>query len=67
MKLLSVDNFIEFECIGGDCPISCCGGNWAIGIDDASYQYYMSVEGEFGETLKEGILVGENRKVFKLN
>ncbi len=66
MKLLSVDNYIDFKCIGGECPISCCGGNWSIEIEDDSFRYYMSVEGDFGEQLKEGIIVGEDRKVFKL-
>lgn len=28
MKLLSVDAYVDFKCIGGDCPISCCGGDW---------------------------------------
>lgn len=67
MKLLSVDNYIDFECIGGTCPISCCGGGWGIEIENESYQYYMSVGGEFGKLLKDGILAGEERKVFKLD
>lgn len=67
MKLLSIDNYIDFNCIGGECPISCCGGAWSIEIEDAFYQYYMSVEGEFGEELKEGILRNGERKVFKLD
>lgn len=44
----------KFECIAGDCEDTCCAG-WEIDIDDESYQYYMSVEGEFGERLRASI------------
>ena len=67
MKLLSVDNYVDFECIAGDCPISCCGGNWGIPIDDDSYSYYMSVEGEFGERLRNGIIRMNDTNMFRLD
>lgn len=68
MKLLSVDNFVDFECIGGDCPISCCGGRWGIYIDDESMDYYMSVEGEFGERLRNSITkINGDHNSFKLD
>lgn len=44
----------KFHCIAGRCEDTCCAG-WEIDIDDDSYQYYMSVEGEFGERLRENI------------
>ncbi len=67
MKLLSVDDFIKFECIGGDCTISCCGGNWGIPIDDESYRYYMSVEGSFGEALRNGMTKMNGGNAFRLD
>lgn len=67
MKLLAVDTYIDFECIGEKCPISCCGGGWGIEIEEESYKYYMSVEGEFGEQLKENIITEDSRKTFKLD
>lgn len=67
MKLLAVDNYISFECIGGNCPISCCGGDWGIPIDDESFRYYMSVEGEFGDVLKSGITRMNGTNVFRLD
>ena len=67
MKLLAVDNYIDFECIGGDCPISCCGGNWGIPIDDDSYEYYMSVDGDFGETLRNSIVRINDTNMFRLD
>lgn len=67
MKLLAVDEYIKFECIGGKCPISCCGGNWGITIDDESYDYYMSVEGEFGNVLRSGIIKLNGTNAFRLD
>ena len=68
MKLLSVDIFTDFECIGGECPISCCGGYWGIYIDDETMDYYMSVEGEFGERLRNSIIkINGDNNAFKLD
>ena len=67
MKLLSIDNYIDFECIGGNCPISCCGGNWRIDIDAAAMDRYKSVEGEFGERLRNGIIKNGDSHAFRLD
>lgn len=68
MKLLSVDVFTDFECIGGECPISCCGGHWGIYIDDETMDYYLSVEGEFGERLRSSIIkINGDNNAFKLD
>ena len=55
MKLMSVKEYVEFRCSGGNCPICCCGGKWKILIDKETAEYYESVEGEFGERLRDGI------------
>lgn len=44
----------RFACIADRCEDTCCAG-WEIDIDDASYEYYQSVEGEFGERLRRQI------------
>lgn len=44
----------KFSCIAQRCEDTCCAG-WEIDIDDASYEYYMSVKGEFGERLRRSI------------
>lgn len=67
MKLLSIDNYIDFECIGGNCPMSCCGGYWRIDIDSASMDRYKSVEGEFGEILRNGIIKNGDSHAFRLD
>lgn len=67
MKLLAVDEYIKFECIGGDCPISCCGGNWGIMIDEESMEYYRNVKGEFGDRLRDGITIMNGQPAFTFN
>lgn len=44
----------SFHCIADRCEDTCCAG-WEIDIDDESYDYYMSVPGEFGERLRKSI------------
>lgn len=44
----------KFRCVAGRCEDTCCAG-WEIDIDDDSYRYYMSVEGDFGRRLRESI------------
>lgn len=67
MKVLSVEDYNDFECIGGKCPISCCGGDWLIRLDKASEMYYRSVEGEFGERLRAAIVEKDGSFSFRLN
>ena len=44
----------EFRCSAGKCSDSCCIG-WEIDIDDKTADYYMSLDGQFGERFKKGI------------
>ena len=44
----------KFKCIADRCEDTCCAG-WEIDIDDVSYEYYMSVKGDFGERLRQNI------------
>ncbi len=82
MKLRYPSYYENFKCIAGQCEDTCCAG-WEIDIDDESYAYYMSVEGEFGEKLRSlmkeyssedadvyerhGFSLGENRRCPFLN
>lgn len=72
----------DFKCIAGKCEDTCCAG-WEIDIDKKSYEYYMSVPGEFGERLRKlikdydsetadvyeehGFLLGEDKRCPFLN
>lgn len=46
--------YYGFACTGAGCEDTCCRG-WRIGIDDASYNYYRQVPGEFGRRLRQNI------------
>ena len=51
MILRVPEYYTDFSCIADRCKDSCCAG-WEIDIDEGSYDYYQSCEGEFGEFLK---------------
>lgn len=40
----------DFHCIADACTDSCCAG-WQVDVDDASWAYYKTVKGEFGDYL----------------
>jgi len=46
MKIFAVEDYEDFTCVGGECPISCCGGAWDIVVDEKTRKYYESVEGD---------------------
>lgn len=54
MKLRYPSYYEQFSCIADRCEDTCCAG-WEIDIDDVSYDYYMSMEGAFGEELRRHI------------
>lgn len=65
MKILQTEIYEEFECIGGNCPKTCCGG-WTISIDEKTYQMYS----ELPEPERNWILdkiKSENEKELILN
>lgn len=45
----------EFHCIAESCNDNCCVGGWEIDIDDETAEYYMNLEGKFGDRLKASI------------
>ena len=54
MQYTIPDYYDDFSCIGGACPDTCCAG-WQIVIDENSLEQYKSVEGPFGNRLKNEI------------
>lgn len=66
MKVVVPQIFDEFHCIGKDCPDTCCVG-WLIEIDDASYERFMKLEGEFGEHVRKNIVEREDGHFFALD
>ncbi|MBQ3284570.1 MAG: flagellin lysine-N-methylase [Ruminococcus sp.] len=56
----------DFRCIAADCPDSCCQG-WDVVIDSDAEQFYNTVQGEFGEKLREAIITdADGDRVFRL-
>jgi len=64
MRLRVPEYYNQFQCIADRCQDSCCVG-WEIDIDEDSYDYYQSIEGEFGERLRKNIKQG-NDNCFRL-
>ena len=66
MKNIKPDYYKEFQCVGGECPDNCCIG-WEIDIDDITFDKYMTFTGEFGEKLRDNIVISEDGcRCFKL-
>lgn len=51
MKIVTPHYYRDFKCIAGACTDTCCAG-WDVDVDEASYNYYKTVGGAFGERLK---------------
>lgn len=59
MKLIIPDYYNEFYCIAERCKDSCCKG-WELDIDDDTFDYYETIDGDFGERLKSVMVRGED-------
>lgn len=66
MKYLYTDLFNEFECIGGECPETCCG-TWAISVDNKSYEKYDNLSEPDRSWILDKIEETETGHRFKLN
>ena len=65
MKLIAPNYYETFTCIADRCKHSCCIG-WEIDIDEDTLRDYQSVEGAFGERLREGIEIKDGCACFRL-
>lgn len=65
MKQLNFEFYDTFECIGSDCPDTCCRG-WGITVDDNTAQIYQNTKGEFGERLKKSITETDGKFYIRL-
>jgi lysine-N-methylase len=59
MKVTVPDYYKDFKCIAGVCEDTCCAG-WQVDVDDASYAYYKTITGPFGDRLKSVMIDGKN-------
>lgn len=57
----------KFKCTASECKDNCCCGGWLIELDEATAEYYRTLEGEFGEKLKSSLMTDEDGDIcFKL-
>ena len=65
MKIRVPEYFKDFKCIASKCEDTCCAG-WGIVIDDATYDRYKNVQGEFGDRLRSEIVHEARENIFVL-
>lgn len=67
MNVFSLSIYDKFDCIGAQCPWTCCQG-WKIQLDNESLERYHSVPGKIGDEMRESILCDANGNAYiKLN
>lgn len=66
MILRTPDYYNKFKCIGSLCKHNCCIG-WGVDIDEKSAQKYNSVQGSFGERLKNSMTIEDGCHTFIMN
>ena len=56
MKFLFMDWMATFRCVGGECPMTCCG-NWNIGLLDEDIQGYkkLAEQHSFGKEIWKAV------------
>lgn len=54
MQEWKLEKYNEFECIGTNCPWTCCG-RWKIFIDEESLKRYDAIPGELGEEVRDTV------------
>lgn len=55
MKLRVPHYYDSFVCTASECRDNCCFGGWQIEIDDETVKYYQTVEGSFGDMLRDSL------------
>lgn len=55
MKIRRISIYNEFNCIGADCPASCCRG-WRVPVDEEACLKYLNKKGVFGTLLRYSIV-----------
>lgn len=66
MKIIAPNYYQKFSCIAERCRHNCCIG-WEIDIDEDTYEYYQSIDGKFGQRLKNDIVSNDECSCFRLD
>lgn len=64
-KLLYLDWYKEFRCVGGTCPLTCCG-RWNIAVTEKEIEQYKAMSHPFGKKVLEA-LDEENKQMKQEN
>ena len=65
MKYLTIDFFTNFQCLGSECPYTCCSG-WPVSVDSISAQKYLNTPGEFGQKLRDNLILQKGSYYFRM-
>lgn len=65
MKYLVIDIYGKFQCIGADCPDTCCVG-WGVEVDSETAKKYRELSGEFGQKLRDNLEERDGQLIFKM-
>ena len=64
VRILSMDWMDKFQCIGAECPLTCCG-YWRITISDQEMERYEKMEHPFGKEIVK--VIDKVKKCMQLN
>lgn len=66
MKYLFMEFFTEFQCVGGECPDTCCRG-WNIYVDEESMKKYAQLPEVLRYQVLENIMEKDGKNMMKLD
>lgn len=67
MHTIYPDFYANFICKAGACRHSCCRESWEIDIDDATADYYQSLDGPLGDELRHFMVHGPDGWYFSMD
>jgi len=47
IKVLCMDWYTKFQCIGGKCPLTCCSSTWKISLEEEEIERYKNMKHPF--------------------
>lgn len=65
MDLFIPHYYRQFHCLAGKCPDSCCK-EWEIDLDEKTEQFYQTLPGALGDTIRENLCVTSEGTGFRL-
>ncbi|MCM1256282.1 MAG: flagellin lysine-N-methylase [Roseburia sp.] len=63
MKVIKPEIYDEFQCTGGKCPLTCCGG-WVVMMDEKIYKSYRKMGGHIAKFAKKSILYAKEMNIY---